>query len=136
MPIVKYVEEMLRTDQSGPRLGIRVDSAGEGRATARMTVADDMTNGLHLAQGGFVFALADQAFACAANSVAERTATAEASISYLSPARAGDELVAEAEVYLLDERRVVVDVIVRAGTRIVAVFRGSGRPMRVTAGDA
>ena len=89
-----------------------------------------MTNGLGVAQGGFVFALADHAFACAANSVLEGTATVEAAISYLSPARVGDDLEADARVAHLDHRRVVVDVTVRCGDRVIALVRATGRPLR------
>jgi acyl-CoA thioesterase len=89
-----------------------------------------MVNGLGVAQGGFIFALADQAFACSANSVLEGTATVEASISYLSPARVGDELEADAQVAYWDGRRVVVDITVRDGERVVALVRATGRRMR------
>lgn len=130
MTISSYVQAILDTDRSSVRLGVVVTHAEAGRATVRQLVAPDMANGLGVAQGGFVFALADQAFACAANSVLEGTATVDASVSYISPARVGDELVAEASVSYSDGRRVVVDVTVSAGDRVVALFRATGRPMR------
>lgn len=125
-----YVREMLEADRSPARLGITVSEVDAGRAIAHLTVTPDMANGLGVAQGGFVFALADQAFACAANSVAPGTATVDASISYLAPARVGDALRAEAALFFADERRVVVDVTVRSGDAVVAIFRGIGRAMR------
>lgn len=128
--ISPYVQSMLDTDNSAGRLGIVAIEAGEGRARVRQKVLPDMTNGLGVAQGGFIFALADHAFACAANTVLEGTATVEASISYLSPAGVDDDLEADARVTHSDERRVVVDITVRAGERVVALVRATGRPLR------
>ncbi|MGO1543461.1 MAG: PaaI family thioesterase [Gulosibacter sp.] len=123
------VRTMVETDQSAERLGITDVEADDGRAVSRLLVAPDMANGHGVAHGGFVFALADYAFACAANTVLADIATVEASISYLSPAHVGDALVAEAATTYFDERRVVVDVTVSAGDVTVALFRGSGRRM-------
>ena len=130
MTISDYVQRMLDADRSAVRLGVVATEAGGGRAKVRQRVTPDMANGLGVAQGGFIFALADQAFACAANSVLEGTATVDASISYLSPAHVGDELDADARVTYWDERRVVVDITVREGERVVALVRATGRPMR------
>lgn len=130
--IAEGVQRMLAADRSGPRLGISVLSAGGGEAVAHLVVDADMANGIGIAQGGFVFALADLAFACAANTVARPVATSDASISFVSPARLGDELEAHARVEYVDEKRVVVDVTVRSGERVVALFRGTARRFRVT----
>lgn len=121
---------MVEGDASSERLGLTVIQAGGGTATVNQTIVPNMANALGIAQGGFVFALADQAFAYATNSVNEGTATAEASISYLSPARVGDTLVANAKVSYSDARRVVVDVTVKAGENVVALFRGTGKTFR------
>lgn len=123
------VQTMLDTDQSAERLGIEGLYADEGKAGAQLRVVRDMANGHGVAQGGFTFALADYAFACAANSVVEDIATIEASISYLSPAFVGDLLLAEANVLFADSKRVVVDVTVRVDDRVVALFRGAGRKL-------
>ncbi len=130
MTISRYVHSMLEADRSALRLGVVASEASGGHAKVRQRVTPDMANGHGVAQGGFIFALADQAFACAANSVLEGTATVDASISYLSPALVGDELEADAHVIYWDERRVVADITVREGERIVALVRGTGRLMR------
>jgi acyl-CoA thioesterase len=129
-----FVSAMLAADRSRDRLGIGDADTGPGRATAELTVEPDMVNGLGLAHGGFVFALADYAFACAANSVIPGVATTEAQISFLAPARAGERLVAEAVVSFSSGRRVIVDVTVRAGERTVALFRGTGRAAATVTG--
>lgn len=121
---------MLAADRALEGLGIRVLRASEGRATAVLTVMPEMANGHGIAHGGLVFALADTAFAMAANTFGAGIATAEASISYISPAYVADELVASAEVSFHEGRRMIVDVMVRAGDRTVAIYRGTGRALR------
>ena len=46
-------------------LGIRLGSVSPGRATVRMRVTDAMVNGHGIAHGGYLFLLADAAFAFA-----------------------------------------------------------------------
>ncbi|RDV10077.1 hotdog fold thioesterase [Arthrobacter sp. RT-1] len=121
---------MLAADRALEGLGIQVLSASEGRARAVLTVTPQMANGHGIAHGGFVFALADTAFAMAANTFGTGIATAEASISYISPARISEDLVACAEVTFHEGRRMIVDVVVRAGERAVAIYRGTGRALR------
>ncbi|SCC30267.1 acyl-CoA thioesterase [Pseudarthrobacter enclensis] len=128
--IDENVQRMLAADHAGARLGIVVTQAAQGAAVAQLVVTEHMTNGIGVAQGGFVFALADQAFACAANSVAQRVATADASISFVAPAHPGDELEAVATVSYSDQKRVVVDVVVRSEDRVVALFKGTARRFR------
>ncbi|MCG2621983.1 hotdog fold thioesterase [Arthrobacter sp. I2-34] len=125
---------MLAADQSLERLGVTVEGASGGRAVAVLDVAPEMANGHGIAHGGFVFSVADTAFAMAANTLGASIATADASISYLSPAHVGERLIAEAKVAFNEARRVIVDVIVRAGDRTVAVYRGTGRALRTPAG--
>ena len=59
---------MYADDQASKALGISIDEIGPGRATARMRVTGDMTNGHGIAHGGYIFLLADTAFAYACNS--------------------------------------------------------------------
>ncbi|WP_407924184.1 PaaI family thioesterase [Corynebacterium occultum] len=120
---------MLAADRSRGRLGIHGTDVGQGKASAYLTVEPDMVNGIEVVHGGFVFALADYAFACAANSVLPRVATVDAQISFLAPARLGETLVAEAVVSFTGGRRIIVDVTVTTADRTVALFRGTGRTM-------
>ncbi len=68
--------------------------AGDGTATVRMPVGPAMVNGHAIAHGGYVFLLADTAFACACNSRGPVTVAAGADITFMAPAREGDVLVA------------------------------------------
>ena len=128
--IADPARSMLAADRALEGLGIQVLSASEGRATAVLRVTPEMANGHGIAHGGLVFALADTAFAMAANTFGAGIATAEASISFISPAHISEELVANASVSFHEGRRMIVDVVVRAGERTVAIYRGTGRALR------
>jgi acyl-CoA thioesterase len=118
---------MIAADEASRMLGITVDTHGEGRAMARMTVRADMVNGHAIAHGGYVFLLADTAFACACNSRGPVTVAAGADISFLTPVREGDVLVAEATERVSYGRSGIYDVTVRRDGQPVAEFRGRSR---------
>ncbi len=86
-----------------------------------------MVNGHAIAHGAFVFAVADTAFACACNSHGPVTVAASADITFVAPAREGDELVAEAVERIRYGRSGIYDVTVRRGDEVVAEFRGLSR---------
>lgn len=125
------VEAMLADDRASAALGIQVPLADSGRATATMTVRDDMVNGHDIAHGGIVFALADTAFACACNSWGPPTVAARAEITFVAPARLGDDLVAEAVVRTRFGRNGLYDVTVRRDSQVVAEFRGLSHTLAV-----
>src|SRR4051812_3999425 len=87
---------MYARDAAAQALGITIDAVGPGRATARMTLTADMLNGYTMAHGGFLFLLADTAFAYACNTHDVRTVASGADIDFLAAAAAGDRLVATA----------------------------------------
>lgn len=107
---------------------LRVEDAGVGWARCSMVIKSDMLNGLGTAHGGVIFALADTAFAYACNSRNVRTFAQHASISFLSPARGGEKLVATAREDAASERTGVCTVTVTGEDgRTVAVFQGLSR---------
>ena len=113
-------------------LGMTLDDVGPGRATVSMTIRDDMANGHGIAHGGFVFALADSAFAFACNSYNERTVAYACDIVFTAPARVGDVLTASAVERHRFGRNGVYDVRVSRGdeshgAEVVAEFRGRSR---------
>ena len=118
---------MFAADRASRDLGMELLEAGDGRATVQMTVARSMINGHGIAHGGYVFLLADTAFACACNSRGVVTVAAGADISFVAPVREGDVLVAVAEERVLFGRSGIYDVTVRTGDLIVAEFRGRSR---------
>ena len=54
---------MWENDTAARHLGISIDVPAEGRAEASMEVREDMVNGHDICHGGYLFALADTAFA-------------------------------------------------------------------------
>ena len=81
-----------------------------------------------------MFLFADSAFACACNSYGPTTVAAAADITFIAPARLGDELVAEATERTRFGRSGIYDVTVfrdEGGERtVVAEFRGHSRQLR------
>jgi acyl-CoA thioesterase len=118
------VAELSSRDVAARALGIEVAGVPPGYVKLTMRVRPDMLNGHAICHGGIIFALADSAFAFACNSYNENTLAASASIEFLAPARAGDELIAEAGERARGRRLGIYDIEVRnqQGTRI-ALFR-------------
>lgn len=116
---------MYARDRAAQHLGIRLLDIHPGYALMTMTVTAEMVNGHHICHGGLLFALADTAFAYACNSYNKNTVAAACNIDFLSPAKEGDVLEAEAVERSLAGRTGVYDVIVRTKhARVVALFRG------------
>jgi acyl-CoA thioesterase len=121
---------MFDADLASKSLGMELVDVGEGRAVTRMRVTESMINGHDIAHGGYVFLLADTAFACACNSFGPVTVAAGADITFVTSARLGDELVATAALRTGYGRNGVYDVTVRRGDEVVAEFRGRSRTLR------
>jgi acyl-CoA thioesterase len=122
--------EMFDRDEASRGLGIELLDAGKGQARVRMTVTAAMVNGHGTAHGGYVFLLADTAFACACNSHGPVTVAAGCDIDFLRPARLGDELEAVAAERALSGRSGIYDVTVSRGGEVVAEFRGRSRVLK------
>jgi acyl-CoA thioesterase len=120
---------MFDADTASRALGIELVSAGDGRAVVRMRLTAQMVNGHGIAHGGFVFLLADTAFACACNSWGPVTVAAGADIAFLRPAREGELLEARAEERTRLGRSGIYDVTVLRGTEVIAEFRGRSRTL-------
>jgi len=120
---------MFAADQASKGLGIDLLEAGEGRAVLRMRIARTMINGHEIAHGGYVFLLADSAFACACNSRGPVTVAAGADIAFLHPVREGDVLTAVAQERVISGRSGIYDVTVSRGDEVVAEFRGRSRTL-------
>ncbi|HQT76851.1 MAG TPA: hydroxyphenylacetyl-CoA thioesterase PaaI [Rhodopila sp.] len=122
-------ETMWASDAATKALGMELLAVTPGRAVLAMVVRPDMVNGHKLAHGGFIFTLADSAFAYACNSHGITTVAALCSITYLKPAHEGDRLVAEARAITEGGRSGLTDVTVRVGDTVVAEFRGYSRSL-------
>ena len=116
---------MYERDPASQALGMTLDAIRPGYARMSMRVRADMLNGHATCHGGFIFMLADSAFAFACNSHNFNTVGAGCTIDYLSPGREGDLLTAEAQEQALAGRTGVYDVTVtNAEGKTIALFRG------------
>ncbi len=115
-------------DHASAGLGMRILRVGPGEAELAMAVEPRMANGHGLCHGGFVFALADSAFAFACNSFGRRAVAQSNAITYLRPARVGQRLTARAARAAEAGRSGVYDVLVTDEEgRAIATFRGLSR---------
>jgi acyl-CoA thioesterase len=116
---------LFERDHASQTLGISITAVRPGFAQVTMKVRPDMVNGHGVCHGGLVFTLGDSAFAFACNSHNESTVAAAASIDFLSGARAGDELTAEARELWRTKRNGLYEIVIfnQHGERI-ALFRG------------
>jgi acyl-CoA thioesterase len=127
---VRCAEAMYARDVASQALGITVGDVRPGHATARMTVRDDMLNGHGICHGGYVFTLADTAFAFACNTYDDVTVAAGADVTFLAPVSGGTALVATAVERARRGRSGLYDVTVRTSAGdVVAEFRGRSRSL-------
>ncbi len=131
--MANQAQAMFADDVASRSLGMELVRAAEGTAVVRMQVTGQMVNGYDIAHGGYLFMLADTAFACACNSHGAVTVAAGAEISFVASARLGDELVATAMMRTRYGRNGIYDVTVQRGDEIIAEFRGRSRAVTAAA---
>ncbi|WP_394553587.1 hydroxyphenylacetyl-CoA thioesterase PaaI [Agromyces sp. MMS24-JH15] len=118
---------MIARDRASNALGMRVEQDEPGVAVVSMAVRDDMLNGFDIVHGGFIFALADTAFAIACNDLDDDrvTVASGADIAFLKQVPAGRRLTATARRRAGNGRTGLFDVTVTDDTGdVVAEFRG------------
>ncbi|QIR86933.1 hydroxyphenylacetyl-CoA thioesterase PaaI [Paracoccus sp. AK26] len=124
---------MWNDDSASQRLGMSLDYIAPGRATLSMTITDTMSNGHGNAHGGYIFTLADSAFAFACNSYNQMAVAQHCSITYLIPGRIGDRLTATATETSRRGRSGIYDIrITNQDGDHVAEFRGHSRTIKGT----
>jgi acyl-CoA thioesterase len=124
-------ETMFRNDRASQMMGMRILQMAPGRARVTMTVRGDMLNGVGTCHGGFIFTLADSAFAFSCNSHNELTVAAGCSIEFLLPGKLDDVLTAEAVEQTRSGRTGVYDITVRnQHDETIAVFRGKSHTFK------
>jgi acyl-CoA thioesterase len=124
---------MFARDQASQKLGMNIESVAPGKAVLTMTVTAAMIQGHGSCHGGYLFTLADSAFAFACNSYDRATVASGCSIDYMSGAREGDRLTAAAEEQARGGRTGVYDItLTNQDGRKVALFRGRSYEVRGT----
>ncbi|RDW12585.1 hydroxyphenylacetyl-CoA thioesterase PaaI [Paracoccus thiocyanatus] len=126
-------QAMWNDDSASQRLGMSLDHIAPGQATLSMTVTEAMSNGHGNCHGGYIFTLADSAFAFACNSYNQLAVAQHCSISYLLPVRIGDRLTAQAREVSRRGRSGIYDIrITNQDGAHLAEFRGHSRTVKGT----
>jgi acyl-CoA thioesterase len=122
----RVVASMMASDAFSQWLGIEIVEVAPRRSTCRMTVRDEMVNGLGVTHGGIAFSLADSAFAFACNTHGKVTVSVDNSITYPAPIRGGDVLTAVALEDASSGRLSYYSAEVKNQRgEVVALFRGT-----------
>ena len=125
-------DAMWKDDDASSTLGMEILDVKAGEATLAMTIQPHMVNGQRIAHGGYIFTLADSAFAFACNSRNARAVAAHCQITFIRPGKLGDRLVAVARETSRSRRSGIYDVRVSADDEVIAEFRGHSRTIAGT----
>ena len=107
-----------------------------GIATVSLQVEKRHTNGHDICHGGYIFTLADTAFAFACNSYNQVAVAQQNSISFVAPGKLGDTLTATAtEVHRAARSGVYDAIVVNQDNETIALFRGNSRLLNRTLFD-
>jgi acyl-CoA thioesterase len=123
----RSADAMQRADAAAIGAGVRLLDVGPGRARTALTVEARHVNGHGICHGGYLFLLADAAFAYACNSHGISTVASSADITFLRPVELGAEITAEAVERAVSGRSGLYDVTLRVEGETVAEFRGRSR---------
>ena len=122
----QVVTQMLKDDLFSQWLGIEVIEIAEGYSKIKMTIRNEMMNGLGIVHGGIAFSLADSAFAFACNNRNVLSVALDTAINFLKPVHVGDMLLAEAnELHNGKSTGLYQVTISNQQQHIVAVFKGT-----------
>jgi acyl-CoA thioesterase len=119
---------LLAGDRAVRALGITVEVTAIGAATARCSSSEDLGNGHGTVHGGYLFTLADTAFAYAINSHGRPGVSVHADVAFLHPARVGAVLSAYATERTFDGRAGIYDIeVLDDAHTLLAEIRIHGR---------
>jgi len=129
----RCADVLWRADTATQKLGMQIKKVSPGSAEITMAVTEDMVNGHGTCHGGFLFTLADSAFAFACNTYDQRCVAQHCSISYLAPAFAGEQLLAQAREVSRRGKNGIYDIhIVNEQQETLVQFRGYSRTVKGT----
>ncbi|MAD44868.1 MAG: phenylacetic acid degradation protein PaaD [Oceanospirillaceae bacterium] len=124
-------DELLRRDDASQYLGMKMTDVAPGEARMSMVVQEFMLQGHKTCHGGYLFTLADSAFAFACNTYNQATVAIGCSIDYVAPAYAGDHLTASARERSRSGRTGNYDVEIRnQDGALIAMFHGRSYRIR------
>ena len=126
-------DSMWANDNASRGLGFEIVRISSGVAELTMTVRGDMLNGQKICHGGFIFTLADSAFAFACNGYNQFAVAQSCKIDFLAPAYEGDVLTAIAEERFREGRSGIYDArVVNQHGKVIAEMRGNSRTVKGT----
>jgi len=126
-------DAMWREDNATRHLGMVMERVAPGMAVISMVIKPEMTNGHGICHGGYIFTLADSAFAFACNTYNQRTVGQHCSVTYIAPALAGDRLTACAREVSRRGRGGICDInVTNQNGENIAEFRGHSRTVKGT----
>jgi len=129
----RAADAMWRGDQASQWLGMALDEIAPGTAVTSMEVQAHHLNGHKICHGGFIFTLADSAFAFACNSYNQLAVAQHNTISFIAPGQLGERLTARAVETNRTGRSGIYDVTVKGENgRVIAEFRGCSRTIKGT----
>ncbi|MCV0425228.1 MAG: hydroxyphenylacetyl-CoA thioesterase PaaI [Roseibium sp.] len=126
-------QRMWSQDTASQNLHMQLDLVEPGHSIMTMTVGKTMTNGYGICHGGYIFTLADSAFAYACNTYNQVTVAQHCNVTFLTPALLGDRLTATAQERSRKGRSGLYDVTVtNQDGETIAEFRGNSRTTKGT----
>jgi acyl-CoA thioesterase len=126
-------QRMWAQDTASQNLGMQLDLVQPGQSRITMVITDNMTNGHGICHGGYIFTLADSAFAFACNTYNQVTVAQHCSVTFLAPAHLNDRLMATACERWRKGRSGLYDVtITNQNGDTIAEFRGNSRTTKGT----
>ena len=130
------VHAMRQGDRFADLLGVEVEEASESLSRVSAVVREEFLNAHQLAHGGFVFALADVAFALTVNARSDAVAV-QWSLSQFRSGALGERLTAECRPLHGGRRlRVVELVVTNAEGRLLAKGQATAIPVEGVGGRA
>ncbi len=124
----RSAQAMWAEDRASRGLGMRLEHVAPGSAVLSMAITEVMVNGHGTCHGGFIFLLADSAFAFACNSHNQKNVAQNCQIAFIAPGQLGMRLIAEARERHRGERSGIYDVTVKTDAgELIAEFRGHSR---------
>lgn len=106
-------------------LGLQAEVPAPGQARVWGTIRPEFLNSWGSAHGGFLYSVADAAFALASNSRGTLAVALAAHIEYLRASQAGAAVEALATEVYLGRGTAVYRVEVRSGSALLAIFTGT-----------
>ena len=122
----RSAEALWAEDRASQGLGMRLDAVEPGRAMVSVEIKDTMVNGHGLCHGGYIFLLADTAFAFACNTQGNLAVSIENSMTYPAAIRPGEVVTATATESARSNRILYYHVhVTKADGTVVGLFRGT-----------